>query len=147
MIPNLATLSAEVESDPTGLGFPALVAAGNDQGIADLFNAPTDTSISVASLPRDSFLTAILPAVAALSTKDAATQGKWDRLLNIACAASSVSAASWAMLSATAVSDELITSDYAASVFTRKGTRAEVLWGEGAAVSSSDVSFALRGTR
>jgi hypothetical protein len=138
---------AALATELSAATYAAFVAAGDDQACADALNAITDDLITIDALPRDSFLTAIIPAAAALGAKDAATQGKWDRLLSLACAASSVSRTSWAMLSAAAVTDGLLTQDDADAVFKRKGTRAEVLFGAGTSVSSTDISFALRGAR
>lgn len=141
-----AALKAEITTDPAQLGYAAMVASGSDQGIADLLNTPGPT-ITVSSLDRDGFLLATMPATLALASASATLQGKWDRLLGVACAASSVSIGAWSVLGPMAVTDGLLTQAQADAVFTRKGTRAESLWGAGASVSNSDVSFALRGNR
>jgi hypothetical protein len=148
--PDYLVLKQAILDDAFHWGLAEFVAAGNDQAIADAFNSTSVIGaeiVSVDSLDRDAFLTAILPATLSLAGKDAPTQAKWDRLLGLACSASRVSAASWAGLSALAVADGILTADYAASIFTRTGSQAEVLWGAGTVFSSSDISFTLRGTR
>ena len=82
MDPN--ALQSELSTDPAKLGYAALVNAGSDQGVADLGNSltgPGAALCTMASMSRDDFLTAILPAGLVLAAKDALTQAKWDRLI------------------------------------------------------------------
>jgi hypothetical protein len=141
-------LAAEINIDPLGLGFAALVASGDDRGIADALNslaAPGAALVTMSSMTRDQFLTAILPAALVLATKDAPTQAKWDRLIALARSADAIEPAVVTPLVAMAQGDGLLTTDQAAAIGKRTGSRAEVLWGAGTIIAQQDVAFALRG--
>jgi hypothetical protein len=142
-----AQLTAELTTDPAAVGYAAMVASGNDAAIVAALNATSAAVVSSASMTRDDFLTAILPAGLSLATKDAATQAKWDRLIGLACAANTIVVANIAGLLQLAVGDGLLTADQAGAVGKRSGSRAEVLFGADTIVSLGDVSFALRGDR
>lgn len=143
-----ANLRSELQSDPAGLGYAALIAAGNDAAIMAAINSPTGpgaASIPLTSIPRDSFMTSLLPAYLTLASKDAATQAKWDRILGVLN--NSTIIAPNPGLFAIAIADGLLSQAQADACWHRVGSRAESLWGAGLAVSLSDISFALRGDR
>jgi hypothetical protein len=147
-----AALKQEVTADPLGLGYAARVAAGDDAGVAALLNAaagPGAAAVAVQSMARGDFLLAIGGAYLALPNLSAAVQAKWDRILAVIRAADAVTVASPLVqnLLALAVADGVLAQADVDAVKTRTGSRAEVLFGAGTAVSGSDVSYALRGTR
>lgn len=141
-------LASEITADPLGLGYAAQIAIGSDTGIAALLNATTGPGAAQVTLPgmsRDAFLSACLPGVIALAGLNGTIQAKWDRLLGVAQAADSITAANIAAVLSMAVTDGVLTSQQAAAIGVRTGSRAEVLFGAGTVVGASDVSMALRG--
>jgi hypothetical protein len=139
-------LKTEIQQDPKGLGLAPLVAAGNDQGIADLLNSFASSGTCTAfrnNIQVNEIIAAIQPAdFAALSVLqltqlqtitgqavfDATGANARTSLLNIFAGMTTTVAALTALAS-------------------RVSSRAEVLFGAGTVISAGDVSFALRGTR
>lgn len=150
--PQSAALAAELKADPLALGYADAIRAGNDQAVADLLNDRAGKGaapVALASVTRAQFLAGILPAILALAGKDDATQRKWDRIIGAAAAVDSVIVAdpNIAAVYQMAIGDGLLSADQVAAATNRLGSRAEVLFGADAAVTTSDVSFALRGAR
>lgn len=141
-----AALKSELTTDPTALGYAPLIAIGSDQGLVELLNQISSVNVTMPSLTRDQFLIAILPAGLVLPTLDAAIQAKWDRLIGLACAAQSILLATISALVSLGVSDGLLTTDQAAAIGQRPGSRAEVLFGAETTVSLADIGIALRGS-
>lgn len=142
-------LKSEINSDPTGIGYSSHVASGDDTGIADLLNAVGAGTIYVTSMERDEFLLAIASAYLTLPSLSSTIQSKWDRILGVIQAATTIniSSSSVRTLLSTAVSDGVLQQSVVDSITQRTGSRAEVLFGSGTIISPSDVSFALRGVR
>lgn len=146
-----AALRAEITTDPAGLGYAPLVAAGADAGIAALLGATTGPGAAPIALPsvsRDAFLLGLRPAYMSLPTLPAAVQQKWDRILAAinSGAAVAIDAGTQGLL-ASAVADGVLTQAQADAVWHRTGSRAEVLFGPDTVMTQADVSFALRGLR
>ncbi len=146
-----ASLLAEIESGPLAATLASFVAAGNDQAVAAALNDPAGPSagpLTLASRPRNEVVALLAPLAFVLATKDAATQGAWDRALDIILRADpiAVSGAAAQPLVDGAVATGLLTTDQVAALQTRTGSRAELLWGAGVTVTVNDVSRALRGT-
>jgi hypothetical protein len=57
-----AQLLAELNTDPAAIGYAALIAAGNDAGVAALLNAPTTTSVYRNNIGVHEVVAAIAPA-------------------------------------------------------------------------------------
>lgn len=147
LIPQLA---AELTNDPLSIGYRALITAGNDNGIASLLNlltGPGSATITLSSLSGDLFRTGLLPAVLSLGSASAALQTKYQYILTVANAAQVVDMTNPYVLGAIQglVTDALMTQAQATAINHRTGSRAEVLFGGGAIVTSNDVSKALRG--
>jgi hypothetical protein len=145
-------LKAEIQSDPGALGYAAYVTAGNDQGVADLLNqlrsgtSPDGKTYSV-------FRTDVDPReiVNCIATPDfnAATAIQFSKLqvlfqgAPIDCTLPNVRANLQAVFSGASAA----TTSALAAVVKRNASRAEVLYGVGTVITTSDISFALRGTR
>jgi hypothetical protein len=137
------SLASELTADPDGLGYAAPLAAGNLVAVKSLFDATTGpgaAAIATPTVPRDAFLLALTPAYMALAAKDAATQGKWDRILAVLRAADAVTVNP--SLLGLAVSDGILTQPQADAAWHRTGSRAEALWGAGASPSIRDLEIA-----
>jgi hypothetical protein len=145
-------LKNEITTDPLGLGYALFVSAGNDQAVVDLLNTTTGPSAAQVSLPylsRTTFLGAILPATLVLPTLSADLQSKWGRILAVVRASDGVDLTDSGVqgLIALAAGDGVLTSDQAAAIGKRTGSRAEVLFGAGTTIKNNDVSYALRGMK
>ncbi len=146
-----SALKNEIATDLKALGYAALVASGNDQGIADLLNATTGSgaaTVGLTSLTKDEFVLGFAPAIYTnLSTLSTTKQQQWRDILNIINGATAVdlSTSNVQALLAQGVSDGLITQAEINAVTQKTGSRAEFLFGAGTVISNSDVSFALRG--
>lgn len=140
---NYEALLQDINEGPLAEECAAHVASGYDIGIASLFNAANYTLTG--RLSKAEFTLAILPAVAALATKSAEIQAKWDRILGLATALDSidVSLTGVSQLLDLAVYDGLLTAEYRATIGVRPASRAEVLFGAGVTVHHLDVAKAL----
>lgn len=145
----VAALATELASDPASLGYAAHVAAGRDGDIEALINATTGPgvgTITLASVTRNQFIKGLMPAVLTLAGKDAATKDKWDRALSAVTAADPITIdASNLYFLGLVAADGLLTSNQAEAIYKRAGSRAEVLFGAGTHVDTSDIAKALRG--
>jgi hypothetical protein len=152
-------LRTEIQTDPTQLGYAALVASGSDAGIATLLNTPTTTQINRGIITRSDFMYLfgfVFTNVAGLA--DSNIRAGWAWNLQLVNATEKVNLSSAGINGDLAVSPPIIgvrqqavatglcTDAQWVSIAYRPGTRAEVLWGVGSAVSANDVSIALRGT-
>jgi hypothetical protein len=154
-------LRAEIDADPKALGYAAPFADGDDAGLARLLNAPAGAgaeAINRAAVGRGELLE-VLAGVGGLSGIYSAAGSATDPRFDVAKAASLIlenpdstvdytRAGTRALVAAlgpggTAILDA---GGLAAlqSVCTRTGSRAEVLWGEGAAVTPDDVAAARK---
>lgn len=140
-------LAEEIGSDPAGLGYAPLSAAGADGAIAELLNATTGPGAGTVALDvasRGDFLAAIRPAYLTLPSLSPEMQAKWDRILEALNTSSSITVDATTLgLLSVAVAEGVLTQAQADSAWHRAGSRAEVLFGPGVAVDASDVSHAL----
>lgn len=139
----LSSLHTEITTDPVGIGYAAVT--GQDQAQANLLNAltgPGAATITLASMPRDDFMRGITPGVIALASVSASLQSKWDRLLGIVRAATSVavSASDIQALLGQMVTDGLMTQLQINTFTQRTGSRAEVIFGSGTVIRAIDVA-------
>ena len=141
-----STLKTEIQQDPKAMGLAPLVAAGNDQGIADLLNSVTSSGTGTtfrnniqakeiinAIVAADfAALTALqlaqLQAITAQGILDATNANARAIFLNIFVGMTNTVSALTALAS-------------------RVASRAELLFGAGTTIEAGDVSFALRGTK
>ena len=155
-----ATLETEIQTDPRALGYAALLAAGNDAGIAALLNAVTGSgaaTIALASIDRNTFLKITTAAAIRVATGIGSDGGalaagaavKWGAVLAQARAADPGSQIDLTLLPSLGdpSADRVMAPSELAALTTRTGSRAEVLFGPGTIITPSDISFALRGTR
>lgn len=144
----IPALAAELAADPAGLGYAAFAAAGRHGDIERAINAasgPGAGPVVAASVPKASFLKALLPAALALATDaKAALRDKYDRILAIVCASDpiAIDATNLAMLQ-TVVNDGLLSMPQAQAIYTRQGSRCEAALGVGLYADSADVAAAL----
>jgi hypothetical protein len=145
-------LKNEITNDPLGLGYSIFVTAGNDEAIAAILNmttGPGAATVTASVMPRDDFMLAITPSLISLPGLSATIQSKWDRILAVVRAATSIniSQPSIQALLGAAVVDGVLTSEQVAAIGQRTGSRAEVHFGAGTTITNSDISFALRGVK
>lgn len=145
----IASLAAELADDPAGLGYATYVAAGQDGDIEALINAATGPgagTVTLASVPRDAVLLGLSPALLSIGDKSAEVKDRWGRILGVIQAADSltINASNLAMFGL-AILDGLMTQPQAEAIYRRTGSRAEVLFGAGSRVDTSDIAKALRG--
>jgi len=144
---NYSALKAEIQTDPTNLGYSEYTAVGSDAGVAYLLNQPTETLISIPSLSKGEFLLGIAPAGQSLLSASDAIQKKWNWYLGLAQASETINLSHptiQALLSEI-VSDGLLTQEQVDAFTKRQATRAEVLFGYATVITASDVSVAVRG--
>lgn len=141
-----AALKTEIQTDPAALGYQSSVTAKNDQGIADLINTvrngatfqvnrePVTVAQFIAKIDPAEFsaLTQLqvsrLQALFSGGTLDINEPNTQSNMTKIFPAAGATVANVTPFLK-------------------RQGSRAEVLFGNGTVVTSSDVSLALRGAK
>jgi H+/Cl- antiporter ClcA len=137
-----AQLLAELNTDPAAIGYAALIAAGNDAGVAALLNAPTTTSVYRNNIGVHEVVAAIAPAdFAGLTTLQVAKlQLLFTGTTTIDASSPNTRALFVGIFAGMATSSASLT-----ALASRPGSRAEVLWGTGTVVTGNDVSLALRG--
>lgn len=143
-------LQSEIQNDPSGLGYTAHVAAGRDQAVADLLNAPSVGIVTLTSVDNATFVTAFLPflpnvaGLADANKKDMYWR-IWEAIISLPTITFGNPNVSGML--ALAVQDGVLTQQQAQTLTQRQGSRAEVLFGAATVVTNGDVSFALRGQR
>lgn len=148
---DLVALKDEIEQDPEKLGYAPLMERGSDADVAHILNDKAGNGAAlyrVASLPRDSFLYALLPATFALATKSAAVQSKWDRILSVVRSVQSIPLSNDIMDTLYGlVVDGLATPEEIDAIGKIQGSRAEILFGQGTIIHHLQVAAAFgRGT-
>lgn len=143
---NPSLLKTEIQQDPKALGFASLVAAGNDQGIADLLNGlsgPGTGSAFRDNIQPKEILAALQPADFAALTALQLAQLQAITGQGVVDATSANGRAIY--LNIFAGMTNSITA--LTALTSRVSSRAEALFGAGTVISAGDVSFALRGTK
>lgn len=141
-----AALRSEIQADPASLGYAAFVSAGDDSAIASALNLPR-AGAGYQIYRNDISQADIIKCIVSVDFK-AATQLQMNKLQFLFPPG--------VLLDATAANTRQIILDIFAgasatttsalsAVATRAGSRAEVLFGAGAIVTSAQVSVALRG--
>ncbi len=145
-------LHSELVNDPKAIGYANLITLGNCAQLANLINAasgPGAGTLTLSSIAHDDFIAAILPLLGAfdatLATLPAAKQTYYDGIMGMLESSQAVlpAAPGTQQIFGAMVSDGLLTAAEVTTLTTRACSRAEVLWGEGASVSQSDVIAAL----
>lgn len=142
---NLAQLKSELQNDLAGLGYATPLEAGNLTTVAALANGPGG-EVYLTSVSKGQFAFGLLPLLANLAKTDAATQSRWDRVLQPLLALDSIDLTDTnvrAVLGA-AVKESLLSRKQLAALTTKLGSRAEVLFGVGTVVTFQDCAEALR---
>lgn len=134
---NYTALRAEIENDPTTLGYAQYRTSGADNAIADLLNlVRAGVNVQVASMSFLKFMQAMVSQLSTLST----AQGTQMQLLGLGGSIPLSDTATRAYLegvyTTTAAKNQL------QALYTRSGSRAEFLWGDGTRISSDDVATA-----
>lgn len=134
-MPNYVALKNELNTDPKGLGYAALLAKGADTDLANLLNATTGNGagqVSQGIVSRNTFLHSILPAAGALRSGAITADVKswWQdcvlRFVESADAIDTADAGVQGLLSQ-AVADGILTAAQQTAALTRTGSRAEVI--------------------
>jgi hypothetical protein len=144
-----AELAAEINTDPAGLGLPALAAAHNDAAVAAALNAPTASLISLGTISKQDFVFKWAFITVRIVGLPAALSAKWQWLFAVAVE-SGIVVLDGALLIATraaAIADGLCTAAEWDSVALRPGSRAELRWGVGTIVSADRVADVFRPQR
>src|SRR3990167_3076310 len=135
---DLAALKTELTTDPTGLGYEPLVTAGADGALSTLVNLVRDTI----SVPRG-----IIQTWEVLAATDAAEYGALSAtgkdIYKTLVSAVDVNDAQIRTILSTLFPAGSVTRMNLVARLTRKGSRAEQLYGTG--VSSDQIAKALRG--
>lgn len=144
-------LKAEIQNDPVPMGYAPLIAAGDDAGIADLLNSrkpPGAAVITLDVVDQSRVLPLALTMMkSAAVLADANKKTRWVETAKIFVIAPSIPTAQ-AQVTQTfqdAVTDGVLTQQQLNGLRQRTGSRAEVLFGQGVAVTADDVYTALRG--
>lgn len=152
-------LNNEITTDPLGLGYAPFVAAGNDQGVADLLNAKAVSSsrkVPLWEIKRQALQHGYWVAIRAAATShpnqqvQAAAISAVDFVDDFRFTTMDLSDSAVQLMLAALVSGGVMTSDQKAALDGLAVTmisRAEQLFGEGTAITNTDVSFALRGQK
>ncbi len=137
-------LRAELEGDPLSLGYAAYLHLGDDASVAGLLNARSGPGSGPvhATMSRDPFLLAIIPAVMAIGSLGDAKKDSWDRILGVIKAADVIEVGKVQGLLDLAVADGILSAEYRATIGVRAGSRAEVLFGVDTVVSHDSVGAA-----
>jgi len=138
---DLAALKAELLADPLSLGYAPMLAGGQDSTVADAMNAVRQSiDINRGVIPSYEIVNATTPAEwTALS---AAEKQRYQTLTGagqVDSGNANVRAAFQAMFAAGTATRTALT-----ALLTRKGSRAEQLWGAGVAVDHTSVALARR---
>ena len=135
-------LRAEITGDPTGLGYAAAVARGDDTAVAALLNAPrAGVSVQRELVPAHEVFEAIAPPEwAALS---AAEKQRVQTILSMGTV--NVRGAQTRAALAAAFGAGTATRTALVALQARTGSRAEAVLGAGVGVHEADVARALRG--
>lgn len=137
-----AALKSEIQTDPIALGYASHVASGDDAGVAILLGATQQTiNINVGVVPAYKVFEAIVPAEwSALSADDKQRIQSILAMGDVDTTGPNTRAAFTTAFPATTVTRTNLT-----ALLTRKGSRAEQLFGAGTVVQHLDVAKALRG--
>lgn len=141
-----AALKAEIQTGPHAATLAPFVTAKNDAAIAAFLNDKNGVGkglVTVASMDKQRVLIALLPAALTLSTKSAALQTKWDRILRYMGDMDTIPAGAIDAMLAMAVVDTMLTQAQVDALKTRMGSRAEVL-GDLIPLDTTNVACALR---
>lgn len=139
MVINYAALKTELQVDPAGLGYAPHLAAGADQSLADLLNeARQSISIPRATIPAHEVWEAIVPA-----EWTALTANERQRVQTILSMGEvNVRGTNTRSSLAAAFGAGTTSRSNLAALQTRRGSRAEELFGEGITVTSEDIAKA-----
>lgn len=136
-----AALKAEIQNDPTARGYAVPYAAGNDQAVADLLNAPrAGATVNRTLVPAWEFVNAMVA-----SEVNAIPTAAREYLLLVA-SANEVQLGGGGVRNALTVIFGAGTTTRAnlIALLTKPATRSEELSGLGAIISAADVSAARR---
>jgi hypothetical protein len=120
-----------------------------DQTLTDAVNAMPGGAIAVTSLSLHDFTLATLPMQFALADASVLIQSKWDRILRAVLANDPISITNPNVQAAfgIAIGDGLLTGPQAAAMAQRAATQPEAMFGSGVVLTSTDISFAMRGAK
>ena len=138
---DIAALKAELLADPLGLGYAPMLAAGQDSTVADALNAVRQTiDIARGVIPSYEIVNATTPTEwTALSSAEKQRYQTLTGAGQVDSANANVRAAFQAMFAGGTATRTALT-----ALLTRKGSRAEQLWGAGAYVDFMAVAEARR---
>lgn len=154
-----ADIESELQNDPQGLGYAALLAEGRDNAVADLLNAKTIAARRFV-LVRDELLPWLgnsgVRVAMEFAAFNPATAENWELRAALSATEKLLAEHQWIDLDG-AVAQQMVGMFRLAGIITEEQeaalmaladthiSRAEQLWGVGAAVSTDQVSEALRG--
>jgi hypothetical protein len=143
-------LQKELINDPLGLDYKKYIDVGNDVFLAAILNSkdgPGSQIIQINYLSKNDFLAGMTPAALRLSGKDDPTQRKWDRILGFAQSLDPINLIRPQVqaLFQNAINEGLLTQAEIDTFSKKRGSRAEVLFGEGSHITHTDIAIALRG--
>lgn len=142
----ISELATELNTDPLGLGYASLMSAGDHSGLADVLN--DKTGLGAGTIDREVVDAATLQGQVVASeytALSAVQQQLWLALL--------VASQGSVKVNDSGITGQVLqvwgagttTRGNMAALQTRQGSRAEVLWGDGAVVTHTAVAEALGG--
>lgn len=141
-----AALKTEIQTDPAVLGYSVPLAAGNDHGIADILNAVG--AGATFQVNREAITTAFFLSNVSSAEYLALAQLKLLQLTPLMAAQTiDINDASTQAILIGVFGNPSTTRTNIIALLKRQGSRGEVLFGRGTAITASDVSFALRGAK
>lgn len=138
-----AQLAAELNGDPTGRGYAPHIASGNDVALAQNINQPDAGMIDRLTITPDIFQTAVVASEYTSLTDQ--MRSLWQTIVT-------ASVQTGVPIKNTSIRSQIVaiwpqgstTRTNLAAMQQRMGSRAEVLWGDGTVVQTSDIARALR---
>lgn len=144
-----AALREELENDPEGMGYAQLIEAGAHLALAQLMNSTTSPgadTINLGLITKNTFLLGVSPVALTLPQATDAVQKKWDRIIALASAAELVDVSNPNVMGILqlATMEGFITQEQVDAFTKRTGSRAEVIFGAGEAITHESIAIALR---
>ncbi len=136
-------LKSELQTDPTTLGYAAAIASGSDNILANLLNAVSQSiNINRTTVPNSE----IFNAIDATDYAGLAAAKKTDLQLVLTPDVITITNANVRTILASIFGAGSATRTALLALQTRKGSRAEQLFGSGVFVTADDIAIALRKT-
>jgi hypothetical protein len=143
---DISQLRTEITTDPLSIGYAALIASGSDGGIAVLLNAPSVTQISRGIVTTEVFLADFGVQILTILS-DTTLSGSFGPAVKLLSLARTIdyghSVVQGALAKMVQANVGGLTSAQVSAITNRPASRAEILFGAGVVVTSSNIATAL----